>query len=223
MRTRIHVLGWRRASIVAGDGNPRLGRGGRLHCRVLLARGQRGHHDLSRPFTGTPDVVARALAARPDGVATFLIPLDDQVPILRSLAARLDDPHRLLLWSQSLLDPALLRTLGARLDGVVSTTWLPSSPHRRSSCATSGSAGMPPSPASPRVLGDPVVIGYHNSMEAILTALERVHSADVTSGLESELKRVPPRSAGWAGQSRPEPAGGSRRLPLEDRRARRQG
>ena len=180
-----HVLGWRRASIVAGDDNPGWAGAAAFTAEFCSLGGT----VIATAYTGPTDAVTRALAARPDGVATFLIPLDDQVPILRSLAAKLDGPRRLLLWGQSLLDPTLLGTLGARLDGVVSTTWLPSSPpspalrdfRRRWHAAFPGIPGA--------LGGDPVVIGYYNSMEAILTALERVHSADVTSGLESELKR----------------------------------
>ncbi len=180
-----HVLGWRRASIVAEDGNPGWAGAAAFTAEFCSLGGA----VIATAYTGRTDVVARALAARPDGVVTFLTPLDDQVPILRSLAAKLDGPRRLLLWGQSLLDPTVLGTLGARLDGVVSTTWLPSSPpspalrdfRRRWHAAF---------PGLPFALGgDPVVIGYHNSMEAILTALESVHSADVRSGLEAELKR----------------------------------
>ena len=181
-----HVLGWRRASIVAGNDNPGWAGAAAFTAEFCSLGGT----VIATAYTGGADAVTRALAARPDGVATFLIPLDDQVPILRSLAATLGAPRRLLLWGQSLLDPTLLGTLGVRLDGVVSTTWLPSSPpspalrdfRRRWHAAFPGIPGV--------LGGDPVVIGYYNSMEAILTALERVHSADLTSGLESELKRV---------------------------------
>jgi len=180
-----HVLGWRRASIVAGDDNPGWAGAAAFTAEFCSL----GGIVVATAYTGPTDVVARALASRPDGVVTFLIPLDDQVTILRSLAAKLDGPHRLLLWGQSLLDPALLGTLGARLDGVVTTTWLPSSsprPELRDFRRRWHAAF----PGIPVAFGDgPVVIGYHNSMEAILTALEGVDSADLRSGLKAALKR----------------------------------
>ena len=58
-------------------------------------------------------------------------------------------------------------------------------------CATTGGAGAPRSPVSPARSRRPVVvIGYHNSIEATLTALERVHSSDVAAGLSSQLRRL---------------------------------
>ena len=100
------------------------------------------------PDAGRTDVVARALAARPDGVATFLTPLDDPGPILGSLAAKLDGPRRLLLWGQ---------VLGTRRcwprSARVSTAW--SAPpgcrrlRRAARCATTADAGMPRFPACP--------------------------------------------------------------------------
>ena len=180
-----HVLGWRRASIVAGDDNPGWAGAAAFTAEFCSLGGT----VIATAYTGTTDVVTRALAARPDGVATFLIPLDDQVPILRSLTAKLDGPRRLLLWGQSLLDPALLGTLGARLDGVVTTTWLPSS-SPRPALRDFRRRWHAAFPGIPVAFGDgPVVIGYHNSMEAILTALERVDSADVRSGLKAAMKR----------------------------------
>ena len=38
--------------------------------------------------------------------------------------------------------------------------------------------------------GGPVVIGYHNSMEALLTALGRSRAVDARSGVEAELRRL---------------------------------
>jgi len=182
-------LGWRRASIVAGVGNPGWAGAAAFTAEFCSLGGT----VAATAYAGSgaeSEAVARALAARPDGVATFLTAFDSQGPILGPLAANLDSPRRLLLWGQSFLDPTLLERLGARLDGVVSTTWLPSSPpsaalrdfRRRWRAAF---------PGLPGPLGnDPVVIGYHNSMEALLTALGRARSTDGRSGLEAELRRL---------------------------------
>jgi ABC-type branched-subunit amino acid transport system substrate-binding protein len=184
-----NALGWRRASIVAADDNPGWA-GAAAFTAEFCALGGTVAETAYAGSSGQPEAVSRALAARPDGVATFLSVIDGQDAILLPLVAKLDNPRRLLLWGQSFVDPTLLGRLGARLDGVVSTTWLPSSPpstalrdfRRRWHAAF---------PGLPVALGsDPVVIGYHNSMEALLTALARVHSGDVRSSLEAELKRV---------------------------------
>jgi ABC-type branched-subunit amino acid transport system substrate-binding protein len=185
-----HVLGWRRASIVAGDDNPGWAGAAAFTAEFCSLGGTVGATAYHSPYGGRPNVVERALAARPDGVAAFLTPLDGQTPILRTLAAKLDGRHRLVLWGQSLLDSGLIGALGARVDGVVTTTWLPSSPPSTAlrDFRRRWQAAFPGIPVS--LGGDPVVIGYHNSMEAILTALERVHSADVARGLEAELGRI---------------------------------
>ena len=184
-----NTLGWRRASIVAGVGNPGWA-GAAAFTAEFCSLGGTVAATAYAASGGESDAVARALAARPDGVATFLTAFDSQGPILLPLAAKLDSPRRLLLWGQSFLDPTLLARLGARLDGVVSTTWLPSSApgtalrdfRRRWRAAF---------PGLPNALGsDPVVIGYYNSMEALLTALARSRSTDARSGLEAELRRL---------------------------------
>ena len=78
-RLRLSRLGWRRAVDRRRRRRSRVGRGGRVHRRVLLARRTRrtaivdGVHRPER----TPS--ARALAPGADGVATFLIAFDDPV------------------------------------------------------------------------------------------------------------------------------------------------
>lgn len=185
-----HQLGWRRAAVVAGDANPGWA-GAAAFTAEFCALGGRVVATVYRsPYTGTPDPVARALAAHPDGVATFLEFLDDPGTILGSLASKLHDPRRLLVWSTNLEDQALLETLRRSLDGVVGTSWLPSSPpsavlrdYRRR-----WRAAFPGLPAGTEDWSP--VIGYHNALEATLTALERVHSANVGAGLIAELRRA---------------------------------
>jgi branched-chain amino acid transport system substrate-binding protein len=183
-------LGWRRAGVVAGD-QPAGWAGAAAFTAEFCALGGRVVTTTYRSiFTGRPDVVVRTLGARPDGVAAFLNFLDDPATILGALATGLDDPRRLLLWTHSLEDPAVLQRLGARLDGVVGTTWLPASPPRgvlREYLTTHRAAF----PGLPAFLGaQSWVIDYHNAIEATLTALERVESSDVSAGLRQELGRA---------------------------------
>ena len=183
-------LGWRRAAVVAGD-QPSGWTGAAAFTAEFCALGGRVVATTYRStFTGKPDVVARALVTRPDGVATFLNFLDGPGKILGSLVSRLDDPGRLLVWSQTLEDAALMQALGRRLDGVVGTTWLPSS--APSAVLTDyRNRWHAAFPGLPTFIGDQsAVIGYHNSVEATLTALSRVHSRRVRPGLIEQLRRL---------------------------------
>ena len=186
-RTPTGELGWRRAAVVAGDQPSGWTGAAAFTAEFCALGGQVVTTSYRSMFTGRPDVVARSLAAKPDGVATFLNFLDDPATVLSSLASELGDPRRLLVWAPILEDPALMQALGARLDGVVGTTWLPSA------AAVARPARLSPSvprrvPRPARVPRRPVlVLGYHNAVEATLRALERVDSADVRSGLIEEL------------------------------------
>lgn len=94
------------------------------------------------------------------------------------------------MWSGTLEDPTLLRALGPSLDGVVGTSWLPSSPPSRvlRGYRRRWRAAFPGLPAD---IGDKSwVIGYNNALEATLTALARVHAADVRPGLMEQLRRL---------------------------------
>ena len=76
-------LGWRRAAVVAGDQPSGWARRGRIHRRVLRARWTgRRRRRTARCSRAGPIVVARSLAAKPDGVATFLNFLDDPATVL---------------------------------------------------------------------------------------------------------------------------------------------
>ena len=183
-------LGWRRAGVVAGD-QPAGWAGAAAFTAEFCALGGRVVTTTYRSiFTGKPDVVARTLGAKPDGVVALLNFLDDPATILGALATGLDDPRRLLVWTLSLEDPSVLQRLGARLDDVVGTTWLPASPPEgvlRQYLTTHHAAF----PGLPAFLGaQSWVIDYHNAIEATLTALERVESSDVSAGLREELGRT---------------------------------
>ena len=145
---------------------------------------------VTTAYTGPSDAVARALTARPDGVAAFLTPFDGQAPILASLAgeARPAPPPPLGPEPQR---PDAARHAGRapRRRGHHHVAAVVSAESR--AAVTSNGAGAPPFPRLRRSLaGDPVVIGYHNSMEAILTALERVRGGDVEERVETELERA---------------------------------
>ena len=143
-----HVLGWRRASIVAGDGNPGWAGAAAFTAEFCSLGGT----VVATAYAGSGDeseAVARALAARPDGVATFLTAFDEPGPDPRPLAAKLDSPRRLLLWGQSFLDPHAagkarraprrrrLRRRGSRRR------------RRARRCATSAGVGVQPFPVFP--------------------------------------------------------------------------
>jgi branched-chain amino acid transport system substrate-binding protein len=180
-------LGWRRAAIAAGDQQSGWTGAAAFTAEFCALGGQVVATSYRSVFTGRPDVVARSLAAKPDGVATFLNFLDDPATVLSSLASALGDPRRLLVWAPILEDPALLQALGAKLDGVVGTTWLPSAAESPalSSYRRRYRAAFPGLPAF--LADQSTVLGYHNAVEATLGALERVESADVRSGLIEEL------------------------------------
>ena len=180
-------LGWRRAAIAAGDQQSGWTGAAAFTAEFCALGGRVVATSYRSVFTGVPDVAARSLAAKPDGVATFLNFLDDPATVVSSLASELGDPRRLLVWAPVLEDPALLQTLGAKLDGVVGTTWLPSaaeSPVLRDYRRRYRTAF----PGLPAFLADQsTVLGYHNAVEATLRALERVDSGDVRSGLIEKL------------------------------------
>ena len=183
-------LGWRRAAVVAGDGPPGWAGAAAFAAEFCALGGKVVTTAYRSPFTGKPDVVTRSLAVGPDGVAAFLGFLDDPVAVLAPLATRLGDSRRLLVSGLFMEDPALMKILGPGLDGVVGTTWLPSAPpspvlrdyRRRYKAAY---------PGVPAQFGSQSwVIGYHNAVEATLSALERLESSDVRSGLMAELARL---------------------------------
>jgi ABC-type branched-subunit amino acid transport system substrate-binding protein len=185
-----HVLGWRRASIVAGDENPGWAAAAAFTAEFCSLGGSVVATAYRSPYGRRHDLVARVLAAQPDGVAAFLTSYDAPERILGSLTRKLDAPQHLLVWNQTFDDPTQNAALGARLDGVVTTTWLPASRASRTlrDYRRRWQAAFPGLPVGLR--DGAVVIGYYNSLEAILTALGRVRSADVGNGLRAELERL---------------------------------
>jgi ABC-type branched-subunit amino acid transport system substrate-binding protein len=183
-------LGWRRAAVVAGMQTSGWAGAAAFTAEFCALGGRVVSTSYRSIYTGKPNVAARALSARADGVATFLNFLDDPAGVLGALATGLHDPHRLLVWPATLEDSTLIQTLGKKLDGVVGTSVLPSSPpspalrdYRERYRAAY--------PGLPAFLGDQsFVVGYHDAVEATLTALGRVGSGDVRVGLMQELARI---------------------------------
>jgi branched-chain amino acid transport system substrate-binding protein len=184
------TLGWRRAAIVAADWSPAWDGAAAFTAEFCALGGKVVEATYRSPFTGEPDVVARALAARPDGVAAFLTGFDDQTRILAALTGRLRDPRRLVTWNQSAEDPSLLESIGPKLDGVVVTTWVPPTPpspilraHR--ALYRKSFPGLPAWYAD-----QSWVLGYYDAVEGILTALAQASGGDVRRALLEELGRV---------------------------------
>jgi branched-chain amino acid transport system substrate-binding protein len=169
-------LGWRRASILAGDQSAGWGGAAAFVAEFCSLGGKIVRQVYRSPYTPEPDAVARAVGGDADGIALFLHAFDAPMSVLPGVLERLDDPSRqLLLWAPQLEDPALLKTLGPKLDGVALTSWLPAGPahvalreHR-----AFYRASFPRLPAEFADLS--FTIGYSDSVEAVLAALERAH------------------------------------------------
>ena len=186
------TLRWRRAAVLAPDQpwgwQPVAGfvaefcaLGGTIVTRAYL--------DPERPDPGATE---RATAKSPDGVAAFVVDYDGSTAVLHDLIARLREPaQQLILWAPSTEDAALRSSLGSKLDGVASSSWLAAGPptaalrgylaeYRRSFPALAG------------VARQSMVISYYDASEALLTAIEHVGGdlSDGRSRLRRELSRM---------------------------------
>jgi branched-chain amino acid transport system substrate-binding protein len=179
-------LGWRRAAIVAGNQAPGWDGAAAFTAEFCALGGTVVDTSYRSIFTGKPNVVARALAVRPDGVVAFLTGFDDDVHLLGELASRLGDPRQLLTWNQSLENSALRQALGPKLDGVVGTTWVP--PGQTRALREYRRLYRASYPGVPAGFGDQSwVLSYYDAVEAVLTALGRVGGGDARPGLLAEL------------------------------------
>jgi branched-chain amino acid transport system substrate-binding protein len=168
------TLGWRRASIVAGDDAPGWG-GAAGFVAEFCSLGGRVIRQVSRiPGATNRSLSAQALAGHPDGVALFLTSFDDPTAFTQELLNGISQPARqLLLWPQQLEDPTFLKVLGPRLDGVTLTSWLPAGPPA-DALRRHRAAYRRFFPRLPAAFADVSgVIGYSDSVEALLQALER--------------------------------------------------
>jgi branched-chain amino acid transport system substrate-binding protein len=182
-------LGWRRAAIVAADWSPGWDGAAAFTAEFCALGGTVVETSYRSPFTGQPDVVARALAAQPDGVAAFLTGFDDQTRILGTLTTRLGDPQRLVMWNQSVEDPSLLESIGPKLDGVVVTTSVPPTPSP--TLGAHRALYRKSFPGLPAWYADQSwVLSYYDAVEGILTALEQAAGGNARRALLEQLGRV---------------------------------
>jgi branched-chain amino acid transport system substrate-binding protein len=189
-------LGWRRASILAGD-EPAGWGGSAAFVAEFCALGGKVDAEIYRsPYEPEPNrtLASRALAAGSDGVASFLTNFDSATAVIGQLLKQLDRPkNRLLLWSFQLEDDAFLPTLGGRLDGVALTSRYSANPPSKvlSDYEARYRAAFPRmEPAGIEQVS--IVIDYADSMEALLTALEKT-DGDLSDGrrrLRAELAHL---------------------------------
>jgi branched-chain amino acid transport system substrate-binding protein len=189
-------LGWRRATILAGNDPPGWGAAAAFVAEFCALGGKVDREVYRSPFVPEPNrkLASRVLAAKADGVASFLTDiLDSSTAVVGALLKRLDHPRdHLLLWSPQLEDSAFLPTLGAKLDGVVLTSRYPAG--RPSKALTDYEAAYRAAfPRMPRELARmSFIIDYADSVEALLTALDHA-DGDLTHGrsrLRAELARL---------------------------------
>jgi branched-chain amino acid transport system substrate-binding protein len=189
------VLGWRHASVVAGD-EPAGWQASAAFVAEFCALGGKIDRRVYRsPFEPAPNrtIASRALAAGSDGIASLLTPFDSATSVDGALVRRIDHPgRRLLLWSPQLEDPSFLPALGAKLDGVALTSRYPAGRPSKSLAdyAARYRAAFPRLPAGVAELS--FVIDFADSVEALLTALEHVHGdlSHHRSRLRAELARL---------------------------------
>jgi branched-chain amino acid transport system substrate-binding protein len=183
-------LGWRHATILAGD-EPSGWDASAAFAAEFCALGGKVDGEVYRsPFEPEPNrkVASRVLAAKGDGVASFLTDFDASTAVVGELLTRLDQPRdHLLLWSPQLEDPVFLPTLGAKLDGVAMTARYPAG--RPSKALTDYEAAyraaFPRMPAGLEQAS--FIIEYADSVEALLTALEQANG-DLSHG-RARLRR----------------------------------
>ena len=187
------VLGWRRAAVLAGDGPAGWDAASAFTAEFCAVGGEVVRQVYRHWWAPQRGLVASTLAGSPDGVASFLTFFDEPVGVFSELLRELDDPRRqLLLWSQTLEDGLTLSALAPKLEGVVTTSWLPAGP-AGDALRDYRAAYRRAFPAIPAGIGDAsFVIGYNNAVEAILVALGRTggHLGDGRRLLREELGRL---------------------------------
>jgi branched-chain amino acid transport system substrate-binding protein len=187
------TLGWRRAAVMAPDQpwgwQPVAG----FVAEFCALGGEVVTRSYRDPMQPDPGAAARALARKPDGVAAFLTGFDDPITVLGGLLPKLDNPARqLVLWAPSADDDALRMTLGGKLDGVASTSWLPAGPPSETlrEYRALYHRSFPAIPAG--FANQYWVMSYYDSVQALLTAIEHV-DGDVSDGrsrLREELAHL---------------------------------
>jgi branched-chain amino acid transport system substrate-binding protein len=177
-------LGWRRATVLAGDEPSGWDASAAFEAEFCALGGRVDAQVYRSWFAPEPNrtVASRALAAKDDGVASFLTQFDGATGVVGALLKRLDRPRdHLLLWSSQLEDPAFLPKLGAKLDGVVLTARYPVGPRSKALTAYE-TAYRAAFPRMPRGLEQAsLLVDYGDSVEAFLTALEHANG-DLSHG-----------------------------------------
>ena len=175
-------LGWRRASVLAGDASPGWGAAAGFIAEFCALGGTIADEVYLSPWVPTKDPAAKALRSRPDGVALLLTIFDSPLDPTRALLQRLGRPDRQLLLNGPLIeDLTVLQPVARRLDGVVSTSLMPvTAPSRELSgyrrLYAKTFKGLPAS------MGDAsFVIGYGDAVRALLAAVDET-GGDLSNG-----------------------------------------
>lgn len=175
-------LGWRRASVLAGDGSPGWGAAAAFIAEFCSLGGRITNQVYLSPWVPQKDPAAQALRSRPDGVAVLLTGFDSPVAAIRGVLRGVEKPSRQLLLNGPLIeDPTVLRPVASRLGGVVSTSLIPvtaPSPeltaYRKLYAKTF--KGIPAS------LGDAsFVLGFGDAIRALLAAVDETRG-DLSDG-----------------------------------------
>ena len=205
-----HRLGWRRASIVAGDNDQGWANAAAFTAEFCALGGTIVNRVYRSALLPQAHVATDVLVGRPDGVALLLTPYDDPRETIRELLARTSRPSRQLLFAAPLIeDPTLVKSLGSRIDGIVSTSWIPATAptQRLKSYRKRYAASFPGLPPSFANLS--FVAGYADSVQGVLTAFERA-GGDLSNSrnrLRAELAEVAAGAAARERAPRPEPPG----------------
>ena len=188
-----HRLGWRRASILAGDSDQGWANAAAFTAEFCALGGTIVNRVYRSALLPQAHIAADVLVGRPDGVALLLTPYEDPRETTRELLARTSRPSRQLLFAAPLIeDPTLVKSLGSRIDGIVSTSWIPATAptQRLKSYRKRYAASFPGLPPSFANLS--FVAGYADSVQAVLTAFERA-GGDLSNSrnrLRAELARL---------------------------------
>ena len=186
-------LGWRRASVLAGDGSPGWGAAAAFIAEFCSLGGTIADQVYLSPWIPAKDPAAQVLRSRPDGVALLLTSFDSPLGVTRDVLQRLQTPDRQLLLNGPLIeDPTVLQPVARRLDGVVSTSLMPvTTPSRQLTGYRQRYAktfkGLPAS------LGDQsFVIGYGDAVRALLAAVDETGGdlSDGRAGLREALAKL---------------------------------
>jgi branched-chain amino acid transport system substrate-binding protein len=181
-------LGWRRAAVLAGQSPEGWAAAAAFTAEFCALGGAITRSTYVDPLAPQKDITGGAVAGAPDGVALLAGPFDPVEQMTDALLPRLGGPpaRHLLLSSIALEDAQLIGPRRRRLEGVVSTSFIPAG-RPTAALRRYRAAYAAAFPSLPRETGDAsYVLGYYDSVEALLQALEQVHG-DV-SGSRGRLR-----------------------------------